>query len=82
MLSFPSQNDRFFFPTDRVYSKKQPWVTENQHTLKSGLILEFCILCVKISLNEANCKNGVFLILIWIPSGTRALKMWLNKSIT
>ena len=38
-------------------------------------------LCENIS-NEANCKNGVFFILIWIPGGTHAVKMWLNKSIT
>ena len=37
---------------------------------------------MKISSNEANCKNGVFFILIWIPGGTHAVKMWLNKSIT
>ena len=48
----------------------------------SGLIPEFCIPCVKISSNEANCKNGVFLILIWVPCGTHAVKAWLNKSIT
>ena len=30
MLSFPSQNDKFFFfPTSQVYSKKQTWVTAN-----------------------------------------------------
>ena len=28
----------FFFPTGRVYSKKQTWVTANQHIFKSGLI--------------------------------------------
>ena len=48
----------------------------------SVLIPEFCIPCVKISLNEANCKNGVFLILIRVPGGTHAVKVWLNKSIT
>ena len=48
----------------------------------SVLISEFCIPCVKISLNEANCKNGVFLILIRVPGGTHAVKVWLNKSIT
>ena len=55
---------------------------KNQHVFKSGLIPEFCIPCVKISSNEANCKNGVFLILIWIPGGTHAVKVWLNTSIT
>ena len=65
-----------------MYSKKQPWVTENQHTYKSGLIPEICIPCVKISSNESNCKNGVSLILIWIPGGTHAVKVWLNESIT
>ena len=82
MLSFPSQKDKNFFPTDRVYLKKQPRVTENQHVFNSGLIPEFCIPCVKISQNEANWKNVVFLILIWIPGGTHAVKVWLNKSIT
>ena len=48
----------------------------------SGLIPEFCIPCVKISLNGANCKNGVFLILIWVPGGTHVVKVWLDKSIT
>ena len=48
----------------------------------SGLISGFCIPCVKISSNEANCKNGVFLILIWVPGCTHAVKVWLSKSIT
>ena len=39
MLSFPSQDDNFFFPTGRVYSKKQIRVTANHHIFKSGLIL-------------------------------------------
>ena len=29
MLSIPSQNDKFFLPTGRVYSKKQTRVTPN-----------------------------------------------------
>ena len=37
---------------------------------------------MKISLNEANCKNRVFLILTWVPGGTHAVKVWLDKSIT
>ena len=48
----------------------------------SGLIPELCIPRVKISSNEANCKNGVFLILIWVPGRTHAVKVWLSKSIT
>ena len=82
MLSFPSQKDNFFFQTDRLYSKKYPWVTENHHIFMSDLIPEFDIPCVKISSNEANWKNGVFLILIWVPGGTHEVKVWLNKSIT
>ena len=40
MLSFPSQNDEnWFFPTERVYSKKQTWVAANQHIFKFGLII-------------------------------------------
>ena len=57
-------------------------MTKNHYTFKSGLIPEFCVPCVKISSNEANCKNGVFLILIWIPGDTHVVKVWLNKSIT
>ena len=41
MLSFPSQNDKIFFPTGRVYSKKQTWVTANQYVFKSGLKKKF-----------------------------------------
>ena len=37
---------------------------------------------MKISSNEANCKNEIFLILIQIPDGARAVKVLLNKSIT
>ena len=32
-----------FFPTGRVYSKKQNWVTANQHIFKSGLNRSFNI---------------------------------------
>ena len=70
MLSFPSQKDNFF--PDRL-GVLEPWVTENQHIFMSGLIPEFCIPCVKISSNGANCKNGVFLILTWVPDGTHAV---------
>ena len=42
MLSFPSQNDqKNVFPTGQVYSKKQTWVTANQHIFKSGLVVRF-----------------------------------------
>ena len=33
MLSIPSQNDKFFSPTGRVYSKKKTRVTGTQHIL-------------------------------------------------
>ena len=46
MLSFHLKMT-IFFPTGRVYSKKQPWVMENKHIFKSGLSPEFCIPCVK-----------------------------------
>ena len=42
MLYFRSQNDKIiFFPTGRMYSKKQTRVKENQHIFKSGLIYLF-----------------------------------------
>ena len=41
MLSFPSQNVKFFSPTGRVHSKKQTRVTVNQHIFKSGLTFKF-----------------------------------------
>ena len=39
ILSFSSENDekKKFFPTGRVYLKKQTWVIANQHIFKSGL---------------------------------------------
>ena len=59
MLSFPSQNDNFFSPTDRVYSKKQTRMTANQHILSlalftgkssSLLLLVFKVFVVSIQL--------------------------------
>ena len=37
MLSFPFQNDNFFFSTGRVYLKKQTVVTAKKHIFKPGL---------------------------------------------
>ena len=62
MLSFPSQNDKknFFFPTGRVYSKKQTRVTATQHIFKSGLI------SILIQIHEARRVNmGIFNDLIF-----------------
>ena len=39
MLSFPSQNNNFFFSTGRLYLKKQTRVMANQHIFKTGLTL-------------------------------------------
>ena len=46
--------------------------------------VEFCICisnripCVKISSNEANCRDGVSLTWIWKPGRTSALEMRFN----
>ena len=45
MLSFPSQNDKKkFFPTGRVYLKKQTWVTANQHKINKNLLYHGIVL--------------------------------------
>ena len=46
MLSFQSQNYKNFFPTSRVYSKKQTRVTANQNIFKSGLRINSYVLRV------------------------------------
>ena len=53
MLSFPTQNNKFFSPTGQVYSKKQARVTANQHIFKSGLtylvtVFFFTFKCVNV----------------------------------
>ena len=56
MLSIPSQNDKFFSPTGRVYSKKQTRVTGTQHIFKSGLV-KILLLCRINLLNSVNKKK-------------------------
>ena len=63
MLSFPSQNEKIFFPTGRVYSKKQTWVTANQYVFKSGLKKNFCFPEKKMFL-KSHCTSLIGCIMI------------------